>query len=655
MPIKPVSGEINSQEINNNLSYLDSKIEQTRTGPIDTVTSVAQLNSKYPNGANGTVVVLESDGRTGYEYTWTDGAWKKGAVRQSQGISNNSLTTEKYKNSSIDIAKTNFLVEGENKLDLSKVVRGQFVDANTGNTSINPSYCQYELYVNEGTYIHFTRKHGTSTSFRPRHIVAYDEQGNFLSGKSFNNSGNSEDPWLVPQGVFKIIISFLASFLDTAYEPMINISNNLIDDVDYVPYGVYLENLAFTEKQIDRLELSKLDGFSLIKDKSITSNLLGFYETSNNIFEPTYCVEGAVKEINGMVTQNELYFYTKPIKIELNQTIHAFSRNNQKVHFRKVTAYDNRLNAIATEGQDNPQNQGLVSSYECTNPNVAYVSLSIGRMSPLSWRSTPENLMLSYEEPTQFFDYKIKPKNYVTFSDSQVHFIESLVNGEVSNKLTGKSILNLGDSIAAGDGNNGNGYAEIIAQVNGMVCYDYAQGGATLTKNINPSNNIVSQLDQAVVNLSEAPDFVLINGRTNDLNGTYIETRQVGTLTSIFDTATFDYNLDTFIGSMEYLIAKIRSEWPNTIIIYVSVHKMDSRNYNLQQTYHDASILVAKKWAIGVANMFEEGQLNTQISQMHQFSNPTEISPNGDRTHPNDLGYRKFYVPQISKIMLKCL
>lgn len=113
MPIKPVSGEIKSQEINNNLSYLDSKIEQTRTGPIDTVTSVAQLNSKYPNGANGTVVVLEPDGETGFEYTWTDGAWKKGAIRQTQGILDKSISSEKLSESVEN--GTDLMVVGKNE------------------------------------------------------------------------------------------------------------------------------------------------------------------------------------------------------------------------------------------------------------------------------------------------------------------------------------------------------------------------------------------------------------------------------------------------------------------------------------------------------------------------------------------------------------
>lgn len=655
MPIKPVSGEIDSQEINNNFSYLDSKIEQTRTGPLDTLTSLAQLNQKYPNGANGTVVVLEPDGETGYEYTWTDGAWKKGAVRQSQGIPDNSLTNEKYRKASITEDKTAFLEIGLNKLDLDKVVRGAFVNANSGNITNNLSYCYYEFNVTPGTYINIKSDWGNVTPRTFRHIVSYDIQGNFLPNKSFDNSEGSTDAWLVPEGVYKVAVSFLTSILDSSYKPMIYESDSDHSDVGYEDYKLYLRYLELTDNQLRKVGRGKLNGRTLIADHSITANLVDFYKSGRNLFNPKYITDEKFKEPNGREVENELYYFTDPIKIELGQKVYAFNRSNQRVHYRKVTAYDKFLNEIVEEGQDNPQGNGLVSSYECTNENVAYISVSIGSKTPLQWRSTPENLMLSYDEPNNFVEYALKPEEYIGFSEKQIQVIEGLMNGEVSNRLTDKSILNLGDSIAAGDGNNGNGYAEIIAQENGMICYDYAQGGATLTKNINLSNNIVSQLDRALSELNEDPDFVLINGRTNDIGGNYVDTRQVGTIRSAFDTTTFDYDLDTFIGSMEYIIAKIKSEWPDAIVIFVSVHKMDSRNSSLQQTYHDASIIVAKKWAIGVANLFEEGQLNTQISQMHQFSNPTEISPNGDRTHPNDLGYRKFYVPQISKIMLKYL
>ena len=53
-----------------------------------------------------------------------------------------------------------------------------------------------------------------------------------------------------------------------------------------------------------------------------------------------------------------------------------------------------------------------------------------------------------------------------------------------TNVLKGKSILNFGDSISAGDGNNGIGYSELLSNKNGMTCYDYAVGGATITSSI---------------------------------------------------------------------------------------------------------------------------------------------------------------------------
>lgn len=89
MSIKPVSGKIESQEINDNLSYLDSKIERIDGGPFGSYASLSELNSAYPNGRNGFAVI------DGHSYWWKDQNWSQGDIYQSVGIQNKSVTSSK--------------------------------------------------------------------------------------------------------------------------------------------------------------------------------------------------------------------------------------------------------------------------------------------------------------------------------------------------------------------------------------------------------------------------------------------------------------------------------------------------------------------------------------------------------------------------------
>lgn len=104
MPIQPVSGEIKAQPLNNNFSYLESLALQANGGPIDEVSSVSALNSKYPNGANGVVLV------GGIIYLWNGSAWfTNGTVYQATALANESVTRPKIAKEAADYSRTDFL------------------------------------------------------------------------------------------------------------------------------------------------------------------------------------------------------------------------------------------------------------------------------------------------------------------------------------------------------------------------------------------------------------------------------------------------------------------------------------------------------------------------------------------------------------------
>ena len=78
---------------------------------------------------------------------------------------------------------------------------------------------------------------------------------------------------------------------------------------------------------------------------------------------------------------------------------------------------------------------------------------------------------------------------------------------------------------------------------------------------------------------------------------------------------------------------------------------MSSRDYTKQRECQKRCIEICNKWGIPVADVGNKGNLNTFLPSMYKFTNPTDTQPNGDRTHPNQLGYEKFYLPLIYNVL----
>lgn len=73
MPIKPVSGKIESQEINDNFSYLESLAKKESGLAPGVYETLGNLKDTYPNG-NNKIYVVKSDGN----WYYYDDSWKVG-------------------------------------------------------------------------------------------------------------------------------------------------------------------------------------------------------------------------------------------------------------------------------------------------------------------------------------------------------------------------------------------------------------------------------------------------------------------------------------------------------------------------------------------------------------------------------------------------
>ena len=341
-------------------------------------------------------------------------------------------------------------------------------------------------------------------------------------------------------------------------------------------------------------------------DKSSNENVNGYINGAaggidpNSNYKTSYFIKGLKK--------NEKYIITPKI--------------------RKFLAYDEN-------------NKPIIATYIDANTNnyVFTMDSSWDSIRFTYYVSDEDKMMLTKgETPQSYVNYGYMFGKNLSFNDYQREEIKEIA-GSQGNKLENKILFNFGDSIAAGDGNNGKGYAELFATKYNMICYDFAVGGATLGETA--SNNITTQVATAL-SKGITPDYILIEGGTNDISGDGVP---IGQIASDYNIRNFDKT--TTVGALEWIISTLKSNFPSAKMAFVSVHRMASRGYLSQIERQGICVDTCKKWSIPVIDIFNRGNLNTFLGEYHKFTNPTESQPNGDRTHPNELGYTTFYLPLI--------
>lgn len=382
----------------------------------------------------------------------------------------------------------------------------------------------------------------------------------------------------------------------------INTIFNELDKMCYDSLGNKFNSADECIKDISKLVALNKNMF----DKSSNENVVGYIYSSdgaiytdNQTYKTSYFIRG--------LKENEKYIITPKI--------------------RKFLAYDENNRPITSSFID-----ANTSNYVFTvQSNWASIRFTY-------YANDDDTIMLAKgDEPQQYSNFGLVFGKNVGFNNYQKNQLNNIIKNN-SNKFANKILFNIGDSIAAGDGNNNKGYAELFATKYNMICYDFAVGGATLGET--NSNNITTQVTTA---LSKAvtPDYILIEGATNDIVEYNIPK---GVLTSSYNG---NYDKSTTAGALEWIIYTLKTNYPSAKIAFVSVHKMSSRDYAKQVERQGLCVDVCKKWSIPVIDIFNRGNLNTFLSEYHKFTHPTESQPKGDRTHPNQLGYDTFYLPLI--------
>lgn len=171
MAIQPVSGEIKAQPLNQNFSYLDSKMNNISKGsPSGTYATVAALTTAFPAG-NKNIYVVSADGKW---YYWSDTAWTAGGTYQSTGIADDSINTK-------NLNTVMLLSEGSSNLIKTITTYPEsYIDFNNGSLNVgkSPGYTATDFILLDNRYDHVIQN--TNQQF-----ALYNSQKKFLRGSQY--------------------------------------------------------------------------------------------------------------------------------------------------------------------------------------------------------------------------------------------------------------------------------------------------------------------------------------------------------------------------------------------------------------------------------------------------------------------------------------
>lgn len=244
-------------------------------------------------------------------------------------------------------------------------------------------------------------------------------------------------------------------------------------------------------------------------------------------------------------------------------------------------------------------------------------------------------VVLGTTYPSQYVGYEVTLSESFGLNDTQKSEVSSLTGGS---PLVGKIISFNGDSICYGQGYLG-GFGKIIADKNSMTYENIAVSGATITPGQYQSDGVTLRhsISGTIGNMRADADYIILEGGVNDASLGV----SMGAVTGEFDY-TSALNTATFCGAFENMLKQAIARYPGKKIGFVITHKMLSAF----GAYYTNIISALQKWGISYCDLYKG------VPSLNYIANlKANYTANGDGWHPNELGYRKYYVDRIEAWM----
>lgn len=235
------------------------------------------------------------------------------------------------------------------------------------------------------------------------------------------------------------------------------------------------------------------------------------------------------------------------------------------------------------------------------------------------------------------------PASFIPYENSLKIDGLKITDSSISqNPLWKKMIAFNGDSICASL--NG-GYGAIIGNNNNMVVQNIAVGGGTITAEQYAGTTARHWISRSIANMSASADYAILEGGVNDASlGVALGSISNGYNATLDDT--------TFYGAFESMLKQLIIRFAGKKVGYIAVHKMTNnyRSDNAEATsYYWAAKKCCEKWGVPFLD------LNVAVPPFADFTTANAelyalretYTQNADGWHPNEEGYKKYYVPKI--------
>lgn len=223
----------------------------------------------------------------------------------------------------------------------------------------------------------------------------------------------------------------------------------------------------------------------------------------------------------------------------------------------------------------------------------------------------------------------------------------------MSNVLDGLSVYAFGDSILYGHNQPQTSMLRLMERQYGWKLSMFAKNGATILPS---ENHILQQVDAAP---KAAPDFIVFDGYTNDAYGPkesdpFNRVKGKPDITTRYGVVQGDkgtvFDQTTFRGAFELLIVTMKKKWPESRVVYLTIHKSGGRTFSIQTRLHDLTVRMCRQWGVAVADVFEDTEIDTRRTE-----DMRTLIIDGSGSHPNEECCLKFYIPTLTAKLISML
>ena len=376
---------------------------------------------------------------------------------------------------------------------------------------------------------------------------------------------------------------------------------------------------AFDQIDVNTAAIAELDDdLDEIRTKYTALNY--FNKNNSKIIDSKYIVGDSFDDLNGASVSHPIYLEAGKTYTFTADAMFG-STNNRLIH--PINAEGTTLTGSALYATDN--NNGSATIAIRTSDYYAFNVKSSGKSTTMLVEGTElPSTYQPYFEPYTEINPAVIPRNMA------------------NNPLYGKSISWTGDSIAYGAGYEG-GYPKIIALNNAMTSRNIAVSGGTI-RNIDGHFDIGASIANMTVS-----DYNILEGGVNDAS-----LHSSGALGSLTNDYLGNFDTSTFYGAFEKMLSDAVVKFKGKKLGYIMVHACVLRFsawWVADNGYYQAAKKCCQKWGVPFLDLSETvppfGLLTTGAEALQVL--PNTYTHNGDGWHPNEDGYKKYYVSKIEE------